>query len=73
MGFKFNIATLVPILFGIIAILAKKALVVSKLALVISSAAGLGSLLFGNNLASSANVSITYSILDFLGQIKAHK
>lgn len=47
LGFKFNIATLVPILFGILALLAKKAVVISKLALVISSALGLGSLLFG--------------------------
>ncbi|XP_044727546.1 uncharacterized protein LOC123291247 [Chrysoperla carnea] len=47
LGFKFNTATLVPILFGILALLAKKAVIISKLALVISSALGLGSLLFG--------------------------
>lgn len=47
LGFKFNIASLVPILFGVLALLAKKALVISKLALVLVSAFGLGSLVFG--------------------------
>lgn len=49
LGFKFNVATLIPILFGMLALLAKKAIIISKIALVISSAYGLGSLLLGNN------------------------
>lgn len=47
LGFKFNVATLVPIIFGLLALIAKKALFLSKAALVITSALGLGSLLFG--------------------------
>ncbi|XP_044271479.1 uncharacterized protein LOC123015670 [Tribolium madens] len=49
LGFKFNVATLIPILFGLLALLAKKAIILSKIALVISSAYGLGTLLLGNN------------------------
>lgn len=49
MGFKFNIATIVPILFGILALIAKKAVIVSKLALIASSAFALGTLFFNNN------------------------
>lgn len=48
LGFKFNLATAIPIIFGLLAIIAKKAVVLSKLALVISSALGLGSLLFAS-------------------------
>lgn len=47
LGFKFKVASLVPILFGVLALLAKKALIISKLALVLVSAFGLGSLVFG--------------------------
>ncbi|CAG9860650.1 unnamed protein product [Phyllotreta striolata] len=47
LGFKFNVISLVPILFGVLALIAKKAVVLSKLALVVSSAFALGSLLFG--------------------------
>lgn len=47
LGFKFNIATIVPIVFGILALIAKKAVVLSKVALIASSALGLGSLLLG--------------------------
>ncbi|XP_065173439.1 uncharacterized protein Osi10a [Atheta coriaria] len=46
LGFKFNMATLIPVIFGLIALIAKKALVLSKIALVISSAFSLSSLLF---------------------------
>lgn len=48
LGFKFNVSTLIPVVFGILALLAKKAIIVSKIALVISSALGLGTLLLGN-------------------------
>lgn len=41
-------ATLVPILFGLLALLAKKALIISKAALVVSSSLALGSILFGS-------------------------
>lgn len=47
LGFKFHISSLIPIIFGVLALLAKKALIISKLALVIISAYGLGSLVFG--------------------------
>ncbi|KAL1494625.1 hypothetical protein ABEB36_010195 [Hypothenemus hampei] len=52
LGFKFNIASIVPIIFGVLVLLAKKLVFVSKIALILSSAFGLGSLLFnygGNN------------------------
>lgn len=49
LGFKFNIATLIPIIFGLLALIAKKAVILSKIALIASSAFGLGSLLLGNN------------------------
>ncbi|KAG5876221.1 hypothetical protein JTB14_011664, partial [Gonioctena quinquepunctata] len=48
LGFKFNAASLIPILFGVLALLAKKALIISKIALVVTSALALGSLLLGN-------------------------
>lgn len=48
LGFKFKVATLIPLVFGFLAILAKKALILSKIALVISSSIALGSLLFGS-------------------------
>lgn len=41
-------ATLIPIVFGILAILAKKAIFISKAALVISSSLALGSILFNS-------------------------
>lgn len=47
-GFKFNVAALIPIIFGLIALVIKKALFLSKLGLVISTAIGLSTLLFGN-------------------------
>ncbi|XP_060529376.1 uncharacterized protein LOC132703877 [Cylas formicarius] len=46
LGTKFSMASILPIIFGILILLAKKALVVSKLALIASSAFGLGSMLF---------------------------
>ncbi|XP_066145936.1 uncharacterized protein Osi10a [Euwallacea fornicatus] len=46
LGFKFNVATLVPIIFGILVLMAKKILYISKIALVVSAAIALGSLLF---------------------------
>lgn len=49
MGFKFNVATLIPIIFGLLALIAKKALVLSKIAMVVTSALGLGSLLLGGS------------------------
>lgn len=49
LGLKFNMISIMPIIFGILAILAKKALLISKLALVASSAWALGILLFNNN------------------------
>lgn len=49
LGLKFKIVTLLPIIFGVLALMAKKALVISKLALILSSALGLGTLLFNNN------------------------
>ncbi|XP_045475006.1 uncharacterized protein LOC123680927 [Harmonia axyridis] len=47
LGLKFKVIALMPIIFGLVALAAKKAIVLSKLALVISTALGLGSLLFG--------------------------
>lgn len=47
LGLKFKVATLIPIIFGVIAIIAKKALFLSKLALVVSSSLALGSFMFG--------------------------
>ncbi|KAL3268025.1 hypothetical protein HHI36_007158 [Cryptolaemus montrouzieri] len=49
LGFKFNVVTIIPIIFGILALIAKKAVLLSKLALIISSAFGLGTLLLGNS------------------------
>lgn len=49
LGFKFNFATIVPIMFGILALIAKKAVFISKIALVVSSAMALGTLLLGNS------------------------
>nr|XP_023020862.1 uncharacterized protein LOC111509367 [Leptinotarsa decemlineata] len=49
LGFKFNVASLIPILFGILALIAKKALIISKIALIVTSALALGSLLLGND------------------------
>ncbi|KAK9879995.1 hypothetical protein WA026_008508 [Henosepilachna vigintioctopunctata] len=49
LGFKFNVATIIPIIFGILALIAKKAVLLSKISLIISSAFGLGTLLLGNN------------------------
>ncbi|KAF5286529.1 hypothetical protein FQR65_LT12533 [Abscondita terminalis] len=46
LGFKFNVATLIPIIFGLLAIIAKKFILVSKIGLIVSSAIGLGALLF---------------------------
>ncbi|KAK4875563.1 hypothetical protein RN001_011985 [Aquatica leii] len=46
LGFKFNIATLIPIIFGTIAFIAKKIILISKVGLIISSVITLGSLLF---------------------------
>ncbi|XP_030768094.1 uncharacterized protein LOC115891693 [Sitophilus oryzae] len=46
LGFKFNIGTLLPIIFGTLVLIAKKAVLLSKIALIVSSALGLGSLLF---------------------------
>ena len=46
LGFKLNAATLVPIVFAILILIVKKALVLSKVALIIGSAYALGSLLF---------------------------
>lgn len=48
LGFKFNVATLIPIIFGLLALVAKKAVFLSKLGLIISTAIGLGALLFGS-------------------------
>lgn len=48
LGLKFKIATILPIIFGIIALIAKKAIILSKIALVVSSALGLATLIFGS-------------------------
>lgn len=55
LGLKFKIATLVPLIFGLLVLLAKKIVFVSKLALVLGSAAGLGTLLFGLGTLSHLN------------------
>lgn len=47
LGLKFKIATLIPLIFGLLVLLVKKIVFVSKLALVLGSALGLGTLLFG--------------------------
>lgn len=49
LGFKFNVVSIIPVLFGVLALIAKKALVISKIALVASSAFALGTLLFGSS------------------------
>ncbi|XP_044755176.1 uncharacterized protein LOC123314122 [Coccinella septempunctata] len=49
LGFKFKVITLIPIIFGVLALIAKKALVLSKISLIISTALALGTLLLGNN------------------------
>ncbi|KAF5290245.1 hypothetical protein FQA39_LY14799 [Lamprigera yunnana] len=46
LGFKFNVATLIPIIFGALALIAKKFILLSKIGLIISSAIGLSTLLF---------------------------
>ncbi|XP_031349245.1 uncharacterized protein LOC116175309 [Photinus pyralis] len=46
LGFKFNIATLIPIMFGLLALLAKKFIFISKVGLIMTTAIGLGSILF---------------------------
>ncbi|XP_050304678.1 uncharacterized protein LOC126742150 [Anthonomus grandis grandis] len=46
LGFKFNISSLLPLVFGLLVLLAKKIVFISKIALILSSAFGLGSLLF---------------------------
>lgn len=46
LGFKFNVATLIPIIFGALAIMAKKFFFICKLGLILSSAIGLASILF---------------------------
>ncbi|KAJ8952321.1 hypothetical protein NQ318_017215 [Aromia moschata] len=48
LGFKFNVVSIIPILFGLLALLAKKAVIISKIALIVASAFGLGTLLLGN-------------------------
>ena len=45
LGFKFNLASLIPLLFGFLLILTKKALLLTKIALVISGLLGWNSLL----------------------------
>lgn len=45
LGFKFNLASLIPLLFGFLLILTKKALLLTKVALVISGLLGWNSLL----------------------------
>lgn len=55
LGIKFKVATLIPLVFGLLALLAKKALVLSKVALVLSSSVALGSLLFGTSEHTSSN------------------
>lgn len=47
LGIKFNIATIIPLIFGILALIAKKAVFLSKIALIATSAFGMGSLLLG--------------------------
>ncbi|CAH2013989.1 unnamed protein product [Acanthoscelides obtectus] len=49
LGLKFNVSSLIPIIFGVLALLAKKAVVIGKLALIITSGVGLGSLFFGGS------------------------
>ncbi|XP_057652266.1 uncharacterized protein LOC130891493 [Diorhabda carinulata] len=48
LGFKFNVISIIPIIFGIIALIAKKAIILSKIALVVSSAFALGTILFSS-------------------------
>ncbi|CAH0555723.1 unnamed protein product [Brassicogethes aeneus] len=72
LGLKFKVATILPILFGILALLAKKAIVISKLALVVSSAFGLGTLLFGGAGASAASHSGSGVSLGYQGQNHHH-
>lgn len=40
-------ATLIPLIFGLLALISKKALFLSKIALIVTSALGMGSLLLG--------------------------
>lgn len=47
LGFKFNIATLLPLFFGAIALIISKAALLSKLAFVVSSAYALSNAVFG--------------------------
>nr|XP_022918509.1 uncharacterized protein LOC111427546 [Onthophagus taurus] len=55
LGLKLNVATLLPIFLGILAFMVKKAVIFSKLALIISSAYALSNLVFnsGGNYAHS--------------------
>ncbi|ERL86312.1 hypothetical protein D910_03720 [Dendroctonus ponderosae] len=46
LGLKFNVATIVPLIFGLVVLMAKKIAFISKVALIASTAFGLGSLLF---------------------------
>ncbi|GJQ85505.1 hypothetical protein Trydic_g23092 [Trypoxylus dichotomus] len=48
LGFKFNIASLVPIIFGIIALFISKVAIVSKVALIGTIAYALSNLVFNN-------------------------
>lgn len=45
LGFKFNLASLIPLLFGFLLLLTKKALLLTKIALIISGLLGWNSLL----------------------------
>lgn len=47
LGLKLKMATLVPLIFGLLVLLAKKIVFVSKLAMILGTALGLSSLLFG--------------------------
>nr|CAI5869980.1 unnamed protein product [Callosobruchus analis] len=47
LGLKFNVSSLIPIIFGVLALLAKKAVVIGKLALILTSGIGLASVFFG--------------------------
>lgn len=48
LGLKIKVISLLPIIFGFLALIAKKALVLSKLSLIVSAALGLGTLLLGH-------------------------
>ncbi|XP_050510366.1 uncharacterized protein LOC114324600 isoform X1 [Diabrotica virgifera virgifera] len=59
LGFKFNIISILPVIFGIVALIAKKALIISKFALILSSAFALGTLVFGYGQSSYPNQQYT--------------